>query len=166
MIQIKDEELQKAAGEGMDAFIQVFVDAYWKEMGGELNAETMAKLNGHQNALLAYSIFRAEMNDGGFVQMIQNGYGGYFFENPFAKAMRLFGAKPLCNLVYEARRIYEPNKKELEKETTQEEFLSMYVDFEAFDDLEEEFFMIEEETTSAIAHFVDENLELFAEIVK
>lgn len=165
MVQVKDIDLQKAAGEGIDEFLKVFTDAYWKEMGGELNAESMAKLNGHQNALLAYSIFREEMNDGGFVQMIQNGYGGYFFDNPFAKAMRMFGAKPLCNLVYEARRIYDPNRKELERETTDEEFLSMYVDFEAFDDLEEQFFMIEEETTSTIAHYVDENMELFAEVV-
>lgn len=166
MIQILEKDLQQAASQGMDEFIAVFTDAYWKQMGGELNAETMSLLNGHQNALLGYSIFRREMNDGGFVQMIQNGYGGYFFDNPFAKAMRLFGAKPLSKLIYAAKKIYDENKKELEKETTDEEFLSMYVDFEAFDDLEEEFFFMEEESTAAIAHFVDDNLELFAEIVK
>ena len=164
MIQISDQKLQKAAQKGVDEFLSLFIDAYWKEMNGELNAETMLKLNGHQNALLAYSIFRKEMNDGGFVQLIQNGYGGYFFDNPFAKAMRLFGAKPLSKLVYAAKKIYDENKKELERETTDEEFLSMYVDFEDFDDLEEEFFMIEEETTSAIAHFVDENINMFADV--
>ncbi len=165
MIKISDQDIRKAAAEGIDEFLKVFTDAYWEEINGEINAETMAKLNGHQNALLAYSIFRNEMNDGGFVQMIQNGYGGYFFDNPFAKAMRLFGAKPLSKLVYAAKKIYDANKKELERETTEEEFLSMYVDFEEFDDLEEEFFYMEEETTSAIAHFVDEHIELFAEIV-
>ena len=41
----------------------------------------------------------------------------------------------------------------------------MYVDFEVFDELEEKFFLIEEETTEAIAHYVDDNLALFAEIV-
>jgi hypothetical protein len=115
---------------------------------------------------LGYTIFREELNDGGFVQMIQNGYGGYFFDNPFAKAMRLFGAKPLSKLVYAAKKIYDENKKELERETTDEEFLAMYVDFEKFDDLEEDFFLMEEEMTSAIAYFVDENIELFAEVVK
>ena len=67
--------------------------------------------------------------------------------------------------LYAAKKIYDENKKELERETTDEEFLSMYVDFEDFDELEEEFFMIEEETTNAIAHYVDENISLFAEIV-
>ena len=57
------------------------------------------------------------------------------------------------------------NQKELERETTEEEFLAMYVDFEVFDELEEKFFLIEEESTEAIAHYVDDNLALFAEIV-
>ncbi len=165
MVKILDEDLKKAASEGIDSFLALFTDAYWKEIGGKLTADSMALLNGHQNALLSYSMFRNEMNDGGFVQMIQNGYGEYFFFNPFAKAMRLFGAKKLSKLIYSARRIFEAHKEALERETTDEEFLSMYVDFEEFDDLEEEFFFIEEETTEAIAHFVDENIELFAEVV-
>lgn len=166
MVKILEKDIQKAASEGIDEFLKLFADAYWKELGGNLSAETMSLLNGHQNALLGYTIFREEMNDGGFVQMIQNGYGGYFFDNPFAKAMRLFGAKPLSKLVYAAKKIYDENKKELERDTTDEEFLAMYVDFEKFDDLEEDFFLMEEEMTSAIAYFVDENIELFAEVVK
>lgn len=165
MIQISDAELRKAAEAGMDDFIALFVDKYWTEIGGELSADGMAKLNAYQNTLLAYSIFRNEMNDGGFVQLIQNGYGGYFFRNPFAKAIRLFGARDLSKLVYEAKDIYQEHRNELERETTEEEFLSMYVDFEVFDELEEKFFMIEEETTAIIAHYVDENMELFAEVV-
>ncbi len=166
MIKVSDKELQNAASEGVDEFLSVFTDAYWRTIGGKLTEESMALLNGHQNALLGYSLFRDEMNDGGFVQMIQNGYGGYFFDNPFAKAMRLFGAKPLSKLIYAAKKIYDENKVVLERETTDEEFLSMYVDFEQFDDLEEEFFLMEEDSTNAIAHFVDENIELFAEIEK
>ncbi|MCR5498050.1 MAG: DMP19 family protein [Paludibacteraceae bacterium] len=165
MIQISDAELRKAAEAGMDEFIALFVKKYWDVMGGELSAEGMSKLNAYQNTLLAYSIFRNEMNDGGFVQLIQNGYGGYFFRNPFAKAIRLFGARDLSKLVYEAKDIYQAHQSELERETTEEEFLSMYVDFEVFDELEEKFFLIEEETTEIIARYVDENLELFAEVV-
>ena len=78
MVKILEKDIQKAASEGIDEFLKLFADAYWKELGGNLSAETMSLLNGHQNALLGYTIFREEMNDGGFVQMIQNGYGGYF----------------------------------------------------------------------------------------
>ena len=166
MIQIKDSQLATAAKKGMDEFLQVFTDAYLEAIGGNLTAENMSLLNGSQHTLLAHRFFQDEMRDGGFVQLIQNGYGGYIFSNPFAKAIKQFGAVELSKLVYKAKEIYDPNKAELERETTEEEFNAMYVDFEVFDDLEEMYFEMEERQTSLIAAFVDEHIADFAEIVQ
>lgn len=44
--------------------------------------------------------------------------------------------------------------------------MAMYENYEVFDDLEEEFFEMEEELTTLIASYVDEHLDLFAEIKK
>jgi hypothetical protein len=99
------------------------------------------------------------------VQLIQNGYGGYIFDNPVAKALRQMGAGGLSKILYKAKEIFDANRAELERETTEEEFAAMYVDFEQFDELEEKFFYIEEEEIRIIAQYVDENLEDFAEIV-
>ncbi len=166
MIEITDAALRKAAGEGMDTFIQVFTDRYKEVIGGELTAESMPLLTGEQHTLLAYQIFRDEVMDGGFCQLIQNGYGGYIFSNPFAKAIKQFGAVELSKLVYKAKEIYDPNKTELERETTKEEVNAMYVDFEVFDDLEEMYFEMEERQTSLIAAYVDEHITDFAEITQ
>ena len=38
MIEVMESALQKAAGEGMDEFIQVFTDKYKEVIGGELTA--------------------------------------------------------------------------------------------------------------------------------
>jgi len=165
MIQLKDATLAAASKQGMDEFLQVFTDAYLEVLGGELTAEKMPLLNGSQHTLLAYHFFTTEMRDGGFVQLIQNGYGGYIFSNPFAKAIKQFGALELAKLIYKAKEIYDPNKEKLEKETTDEEFNALYVDFEVFDDLEEIYFDIEEKQTSIIAAYVDEHIEDFAEII-
>ncbi len=165
MIQIKDSVLAAAANEGMDEFLQVFTDAYLEAIGGKLTAETMPLLNGHQHTLLAWHFFSTEMREGGFVQLIQNGYGGYIFGNPFAKAIKQFGAAELAKLIYRAKEIYDPNKAELERETTEEEFNAMYVDFEVFDELEEIYFDIEEQQTALIAAYVDEHITDFAEII-
>ena len=89
MIEVIESALQKAAGEGMDEFIQVFTDKYKEVIGGELTADTMPLLTGEQHSLLAYQIFRDEIMVGGFCQLIQNGYGGYIFDNPFAKVILL-----------------------------------------------------------------------------
>ena len=88
MIEITDAALRKAAGEGMDTFIQVFTDRYKEVIGGELTAESMPLLTGEQHTLLAYQIFRDEVMDGGFCQLIQNGYGGYIFANPSVGSRR------------------------------------------------------------------------------
>jgi len=165
MIQIKDSDLAAAAGKGMDEFLQVFTDAYLEALGGKITADNMHLLNGSQHTLLAHRFFQDEMRDGGFVQLIQNGYGGYIFENPFAKAIKQFGAAELAKLIYKAKEIYDPNKTALERETTEEEFNAMYVNFEVFDDLEELYFDIEEQQTSLIAAYVDNHIADFAEIV-
>ena len=108
-IKVSDEALRKGAEEGMDGFLQVFIDKYLEVTGGEINASTMPLLNGHQHTLLGYHFLREELNVGGFVQLIQNGYGPYIFDNPFAKAMRLFGLKEFSKLIYAAKKIYDEN---------------------------------------------------------
>ena len=50
MVEVTDAALQQAAGEGMDAFIQVFTDAYKRVIGGELTADTMPLLTGEQHS--------------------------------------------------------------------------------------------------------------------
>jgi len=164
MIEVTDAALRQAAAEGMDAFIQVFTDAYKEAIGGELTAETMPLLTGEQHSLLAYQIFRDEVMEGGFCQLIQNGYGGYIFVNPFARVMRMWGVGDLSKLVYAARKIYDAHREDLERERTDEEFMAMYEQYEAFDELEDEFLEHEEEYTALVASYVDEHLELFAGI--
>ena len=104
--------------------------------------------------------------EGGFCQLIQNGYGPYIFDNPFAKAMRLWGLTDLSKLIYAARKVYIAHREDLERERTEEEFMAMYEQYEAFDKLEEEYLENEEEMTTAIAAYVDEHLEMFVEVVK
>ncbi|WP_291528983.1 DMP19 family protein [Bacteroides sp. UBA939] len=165
MIEITDAALRNAAGEGMDAFIQVFTDKYKEVIGGELTAGCMSLLTGEQHTLLAYQIFRDEVMDGGFCQLIQNGYGSYIFANPFAKVMRLWGVEDFSKLVYRAKKIYDAYRDDLERERTDDEFMAMYEQYEAFDELEEEFLEKEEEVTALIAGYVDEHLDAFAKIV-
>lgn len=163
-IEISDSALKEAASLGMDEFIKVFTDKYLEILGGNLNAEKMELLNGAQHSVLAYHFFREEVMEGGFVQLIQNGYGGYIFDNPFAKSMRLFGAEDFSKLIYKAKKIYDAHKEDLEKERSEDDFMAMYEQYEDFDDLEEEFLENEEEITSIIAGYIDEHLEEFANI--
>lgn len=163
---VKDAELRTAASEGMDAFLQVFVDAIRAVSGGELTAEAMAELNADQLTLLAYVAMRDEVMDGGLIQLIHNGYGGFIFLNPFAKMLKLWGLRDLAKLVYDAYPLYKKYHEEIERDCSDDEFMALFERFPDFDDFDDEFVENEEEWTAAVAQFVDEHIERFARIDK
>jgi hypothetical protein len=164
-VTIKDDVLRKAAGEGMDAFVGAFVQAIKEAIGGELTAETLGELNSDQITLLAWDVLHEEVMDGGFVQLIHNGYGPFIFKNPFAKAVKLWGMRELSKLVYDAHTLYVKYHEPLEKDCTDDEFMALFEQFPEFDDMDDEFVEKEEAWTEQIARYIDENIDRFA-IVK
>ena len=161
---VKDADLQQAAMEGMDAFINVFVEAIYDTIGGELTLETMAELNADQMTLLAWDILHKEVMDGGFVQLIHNGYGTFIFKNPLAKVLRMWEMRGPSKLIYDAHTLWLKHREEIEKECSDEEFMALFEQFPDFDDLDDQFVENEEEWTEDIAHYIDDHLEKFATI--
>ena len=163
-VRIKDSALREAAGEGMDAFVGCFVSATKEAIGGELTAETMAELNSDQVTLLAWDVLHEEVMDGGFVQLIHNGYGSFIFKNPLAKALKLWGLRELSKLIYSAHTLYIKYGEQIERDCTDDEFMALFEQFPEFDDLDDTFVEEEENWTADIAHYIDENIERFANV--
>ena len=163
-VTINDAQLRHAAGEGMDAFVQVFVDAAKKAIGGELTIETLGELNADQLTLLAWNTLHEEVMDGGFVQLIHNGYGPFIFKNPFAKAVKLWGLHDLSKLVYAAHTLYAKYHEALERDCTDDEFMALFEQYPEFDNLDDEFVEQEEAWTEQIAQYIDEHIDKFATI--
>ena len=159
---ISDGVLRQAASEGMDAFVAAFVKAIKEAIGGELNAQTLGELNSDQITLLAWDVLHEEVMDGGFVQLIHNGYGPFIFKNPFAKAVRLWGMRELSKLIYDAHTLYVKHHETLEKECSDEEFMALFEQHPDFDDLDDTFVEQEEQWTAQIAQYIDNNIEKFA----
>ena len=164
-VTISDALLQKAASEGMDAFVGVCVDAIKQAIDGELTTEVLSELTADQVTLLAWDVMHQEVMDGGFVQLIYNGYGPFIFKNPFAKALKqLWGMRDLSKLVYEGNTLYNKYREVLECECTDEEFMALFEQCPEFDNLDDEFVEQEESWTTQIAHYIDEHLEHFVTI--
>lgn len=161
MVIVSDADLRNAAMQGADEFLNLVIQRIKDSVGNVIDSESMQKLNGCQNSLIAYGIFRDEIMEGGFIQLIQNGYGAYIFDNPFAKSMRLFGARLFSKLIYKAKKIYDANRNDLEKDCSDDDFMAMYEKYEAFDDLEEDFIFHEEEIVQCLATYVDNNINQF-----
>ena len=161
---VKDADLQKAAMEGMDAFIGVFTKAIHDAIGGDLTAENMGELNADQITLLSWEIPHDEVMDGGFVQLIYNGYGPFIFKNPFAKALRQWEMREPSKLIYDAHTLWLKHREKIEKEMSDEEFMALFEQFPDFEDLDDKFIENEEVWTEDIAHYIDDHLEKFAVI--
>ena len=159
---VKDAELQQAAMEGMDSFLQVFIKAIREAIGGELTADTMTELNADQITLLAWQTLHDEVMDGGFVQLIYNGYGPFIFKNPLAKVLKLWGLRDLSKLIYEGHTLWLKHREQIERELSEDEFMALFEQLPEFDDLDDTFVENEEQWTSEIAHYVDEHIEQFA----
>lgn len=163
-VTIKDSVLRQAAAEGMDAFLAAVVQAVKQTAGGELTAESMQQLTADQITLWGYDILHEEVMDGGFIQLIYNGYGPFFFDNPFAKAMRLWGLNEFSKVLYKAKNLYDERKDDLTRERTDEEFMALFENNEEFDELDNYFVENEEDITAAVACYVDDHLDSFVEV--
>ena len=158
---IQENDIIEAARQGKGQFVSLFCERTLQAIGGELTAETMQQLSADQITLLAYGIVCREVMEGGFIQLIHNGYGPFIFLNPFAKAMRLWGAHEFSKLVYKGRKLFEKYGDELCGECSDEDFMALFEQYPQFDDLDDAFVEMEEEVTDTIAHYVDEHLEQF-----
>lgn len=164
-VTIHDETLRKAAAQGTDAFVDAFVTAIKDAVGGQLTQENIAQLNADQMTLLVWDVLHQEVMDGGFVQLIHNGYGPFVFKNPFAKAVKqLWGMRELSKLVYDAHTLYNKYGEKLERECTDEEFMALFEQYPEFDDMDDTFVEEEEAWTEQIAHYIDEHIDHFAKI--
>jgi len=161
---LSDSTLRSAAESGPDAFFNCVVDAIAASVGGELTADTMEQLSADQITLWAFRMMHEEVMDGGFIQLIHNGYGEFFFQNPFGKVLKLWGLRDLSKLVYDARKLFFEFGTEIAAECTDEEFMALYERFPQFDDLDDAFVEGEEEWTRQLAFYVDEHLSDFVEI--
>lgn len=150
----------------MEQFVQVFVDAIRKAIGGEPTPETMAQLNADQMTLLCWDTLRQEVMEGGFIQLIHNGYGTFIFKNPFAKALnKMWGMRDLSKMLYEVHTLWLESREALEADCTDEEFMALYEQHPQFDDYDDLFIENEEQWTEQIARYVDNNIEKFATVI-
>jgi len=170
---LHESRLIAAAKQGNDAFITLIRESLLDAIGGQLDANSLASLNGEQITLLAYLMLRDEVMEGGFIQLIHNGLGPFIFLNPFAKAIRQWGEGQETNtlhafskLVYQGRKLFEQYGDELTKPVTDDEFMALYEQFPDFDELDDYFVENEEAITAAIAHYTDEHLDAFITIDK
>jgi hypothetical protein len=154
-------ELERAAGDDWD-YLSVFLEAYQQIVRPELIQDALSSLSNEQCILVLYSDLYGQVTNGGFIQLIQNGYGRNLFDNPFAEDIAKWGAIQLADLVKQAKIIYKANQAYLERQRTIPKFSQLYQEFKEFEPLETRFYETIDGQTAIIRAYVAQHLTQFA----
>lgn len=144
-------------------FIQYVTDGYLAAVGGALTAETMDVLSAEQHALLCYRYILDEVMEGGFIQLILNGYAPYVLEGSFPYVVKKeWGMKDFSKLLYAAKSEYHKHQEELSGDMDEDEFMALYEQLEDLNELGDDFLDDhQEEVSPAVAKMIVENLEKY-----
>jgi tetratricopeptide (TPR) repeat protein len=142
-----------------------YVDKYEEILVENPNGKITDSFNDSQITLLVYSFLYGQVSNGGFIQLVQNGYGGLVFDSPFSEIIKTWGAEKTGEIVEKAGIIYNKYKDELEKEKSMEEFSELYSEITDFEPLEEEFFKTMENESNIVKKHVEDNASEF-EIIR
>ena len=145
------------------AFIEWVTDGYLAAIGGGLTAENMDMLSAEQHAVLCYRYVLDEVMEGGFIQLILNGYAPYVLEGPFPMVVKKeWGMKEFSKLLYEVKKEYHKHQEELSQDMSDEEFMALYEQLEELNELGDDFLdEHQEEVTPAVAKMIVENLDKY-----
>jgi hypothetical protein len=161
--QITQEELDAAWNASPLNYIEAITDAYLNTLDGQLTEYNMDVLTANQHTLLAYRYILDEVMEGGFIQLIQNGYGPYVLDGPFAMMMKKhWELLDFGKFMYEVKKEYHLHKAELEADLNEEQFMALYEQQEKMNELGDEFLdKYQEIVTPSIADYVRKNEEKF-----
>jgi tetratricopeptide (TPR) repeat protein len=157
---LKESGTKKLFEEPWD-FLYIFLGKYFEAIKKNPGKEKTAGFTAAQHTLFAYNLLYGQVSNGGFIQLIQNGYGGYIFDGPFSDIIKSWGAVKTSEITDKAKIVYDTYKEELEQEKTAEEFSELYTKIKDFEELETEFYEIMDGETEIIRKYVEENINDF-----
>ena len=144
-------------------FVIEVTDRYLAYLGGMLTADNMNRLNTYQHTLLAYRYMLEEVMEGGFIQLIQNGYAGYVLDGPFPLVLKKeWGMRDLSKLIFDVRREYHLHADEFYSEMSDAEFMALYEKLDTLNEYGDTFLDdFQEQTTPHVRDIVLERPSLF-----
>lgn len=121
-------------------YLNAETDQLITRIGGQLNESNMNMLSLNEHCLLAYRYLRDEVMEGGFIQLIQNGYGPYVLLGPFPMLLKKeWEMKQFGQFLFDVAREYKKHREELEADKSDEEFMAQYEQFEILNDYGDEY---------------------------
>lgn len=121
------------------------------------------ELSEGQQLLVSYDYVRMQVMQGGFIQMIQNGYIGILPAMP--EWLNHINATGMAKTIDDVLKVYVLNREILDKSTTVEEFAKLYEELQEFEILDARFSDLNDETIGLIVDHAKAHIDDFVQAV-
>ncbi len=142
-----------------DALYELLVTPLHEELYKRQDFDFLDDLTHGQQILLSFDYIQAQVGQGGFIQLLQNGYVALLPNLP--EMLDEIDAEPMAQLIDDVLRVYVLNYEMLDKETTPEEFAKLYEEFKEFEILDERFAQLKPETIRLLLTYARKHIEEF-----
>lgn len=123
--------------QNLDGIYDVLVQPIHEELYKRQDFSFVEQLSPGQELLLKYDYLRMQVLQGGFIQMIQNGYVTLLLNMP--AMFDQIGQAEMAKLLDDVLKVYSLNAASLSRETSVEEFAQLYQEFTEFEELDQRF---------------------------
>jgi hypothetical protein len=147
-----------------DDYLYLLAEAYERLASPAIPLTKLDSFTNEAAVLLLFSTLKGQVENGGFIQLIQNGYGPAIFDSPLGQDLARWGATQTAALLDQTRAIYQAHRAYLERPQALSEFSALYKEFTQFEPLENQFYDIAASQTASVRAYVAQHLSQFARL--
>jgi len=155
---IKKADLDKAEDEW--DYLYLLLDKYYKLQEKEPD-NVVDNFNNGQHSLMAYTVLDSQVGNGGFIQLIYNGWGPYVFESPLIETLRSWGLNDTPDLLEKASVIYNETGIDQKEEDTLDDFSRLYTDYPQFEKFDDAYYEINDSEVRLVKRYIEDHLDDF-----
>ncbi len=159
---ISDKDIENAQAKGDNALYDLFTEPLHKEIYARNTFDFLDELSGGQQLFVSYDYVRSQVGQGGFIQFIQNGYIGLV--PTVIEQLYEIGINDMAKVLDDVLKVYVLNRDFLNRPTTVEEFAKLYEEFKEFEEIDERFTALNEQTIKLMLQYALTHKEEFATI--
>ena len=117
------------------------------------------ELSEGQQIMVTYDYIRVQVGQGGFIQLIQNGYVLLLPNMP--EWLQKVGANDMAKVIDDVLKVYVLNRELLDKDHSVEDFAKLYDELNEFEEIDKRFSQYDTTTIKSIVKYADNNLSQF-----
>lgn len=158
--EVNIQDIVNATESGDDEKLyDLLVQPLHEELYKRQTFDFLDELSWGQQLLLATDYVRMQAGQGGFIQLIQNGYIS-LLPNMVEQLQKL-GVPQMAQVLDDALKVYVLNREILDKPTTVEEFAHLYNELKEFEQIDKRFLQLIEPTTKQMLLYSLSHLDEF-----